>query len=160
MADYGSNNDRGYNLLLRVEETGTSTANNTSTVRVQLWLRNGQTTFGMYNCSASVSIDGQTLSWSGRPDMHSMNSSLHLIDKTITIAHNSNGHKTIGFSATFSGSGGWSPGTLNTGNQSLRLRDLPRSSTASVSGNMMGSPITVTINRASNDFTHNVSWHD
>ncbi|HGC8951764.1 TPA: DUF859 family phage minor structural protein [Streptococcus agalactiae] len=158
MADYGSNNDRGYNLLLRVEETGTSTANNTSTVRVQLWLRNGQTTFGMYNCSASVSIDGQTLSWSGRPDMYSMNSSLHLIDKTITIAHNSNGQKTIGFSATFSGSGGWSPGTLNTGYQSLRLRDIPRSSTASVSGNMMGSPITISITRASGDFTHKVTW--
>lgn len=158
MADYGSNNDRGYNLLLRVEETGTSTANNTSTVRVQLWLRNGQTTFGMYNCSASVSIDGQTLSWSGRPDMYSMNSSLHLIDKTITIAHNSNGQKTIGFSATFSGSGGWSPSRLNTGNQSLRLRDIPRSSSASVSGNMMGSPITISIKRASGDFTHNVSW--
>lgn len=158
MADYGSNNDRGYNLLLRVEETGTSTANNTSTVRVQLWLRNGQTTFGMYNCSASVSIDGQTLSWSGRPDMYSMNSSLHLIDKTITIAHNSNGQKTIGFSATFSGSGGWSPGQLNTGNQFLRLRDIPRSSTASVSGNMIGSPITISINRASADFTHHVSW--
>lgn len=50
MADYGSNNDRGYTLLLRVEETGTSTANNTSTVRVQLWLKNGYTTFGMYDC--------------------------------------------------------------------------------------------------------------
>ncbi|HFV2766787.1 TPA: DUF859 family phage minor structural protein, partial [Streptococcus agalactiae] len=89
MADYGSNNDRGYTLLLRVEETGTSTANNTSTVRVQLWLKNGYTTFGMYDCRASVSINGQTLSWSGRPDMYTAHSSLHLIDKTITVSHDS-----------------------------------------------------------------------
>ena len=159
MADYGSNNDRGYTLLLRVEETGTSTADNTSTVRVQLWLKNGYTTFGMYDCRASVSIDGQTLSWSGRPDMYTAHSSLHLIDKTITVPHDSNGSKTISFSATFSGSGGWSPGTLNTGSQSLRLSDIPRSSSATVSGNMMGQAVTITIKRASSDFTHNMTWH-
>lgn len=159
MADYGSNNDRGYHLLLRVEETGTSTANNTSTVRVQLWLRNGYTTFGMYDCSASVSIDGQTLSWSGRPDMYTAHSSLHLIDRTITITHDSNGSKTIGFNASFSGSGGWSPGHLTTGHQSLRLTDIPRSSRATLSGNLMGSPVTIQIHRASADFTHTVSWY-
>lgn len=159
MADYGSNNDRGYTLLLRVEETGTSTANNTSTVRVQLWLKNGYTTFGMYDCRASVTINGQTLSWSGRPDMYTAHSSLHLIDKTITVPHDSNGSKTISFSATFSGSGGWSPGTLNTGSQTLRLSDIPRSSSATVSGNMMGQAVTITIKRASSDFTHNMTWH-
>ncbi|HGD4761777.1 TPA: DUF859 family phage minor structural protein, partial [Streptococcus agalactiae] len=159
MADYGSNNDRGYTLLLRVEETGTSTANNTSTVRVQLWLKNGYTTFGMYDCRASVSINGQTLSWSGRPDMYTAHSSLHLIDKTITVSHDSNGSKTISFSATFTGSGGWSPGTLNTGSQTLRLSDIPRSSSATVSGNMMGKVVTITIKRASSDFTHNITWH-
>lgn len=159
MADYGSNNDRGYTLLLRVEETGTSTANNTSTVRVQLWLKNGYTTFGMYDCRASVSINGQTFSWSGRPDMYTAHSSLHLIDKTITVSHDSNGSKTISFSATFSGSGGWSPGTLNTGSQTLRLSDIPRSSSATVSGNMMGQAVTITIKRASSDFTHNITWH-
>ena len=159
MADYGSNNDRGYTLLLRVEETGTSTANNTSTVRVQLWLKNGYTTFGMYDCRASVSINGQTLSWSGRPDMYTAHSSLHMIDKTITVSHDSNGSKTISFSATFSGSGGWSPGTLNTGSQSLRLSDIPRSSSATVSGNMMGQAVSITIKRASSDFTHNMTWY-
>ncbi len=157
MADYGSNNDRGYTLLLRVEETGTSTANNTSTVRVQLWLKNGYTTFGMYDCRASVSINGQTLSWSGRPDMYTAHSSLHLIDKTITVSHDSNGSKTISFSATFTGSGGWSPGTLNTGSQTLRLSDIPRSSSATVSGNMMGKVVTITIKRAATQIPNNTS---
>ncbi|WP_256090159.1 DUF859 family phage minor structural protein, partial [Streptococcus agalactiae] len=122
-------------------------------------LKNGYTTFGMYDCRASVSINGQTLSWSGRPDMYTAHSSLHLIDKTITVPHDSNGSKTISFSATFSGSGGWSPGTLNTGSQTLRLSDIPRSSSATVSGNMMGQAVTITIKRASSDFTHNMTWH-
>ena len=159
MADYGSNNDRGYTLLLRVEETGTSTGQNTSTVRVQLWLKNGYTTFGMYDCRASVSINGQTLSWSGRPDMYTVHSSLHLLDRTITILHDSNGSKTIGFSATFSGSGGWSPGTLQTGQQTLRLTNIPRASSATVSGNRIGEVITIAIKRASPDFTHQLTWH-
>lgn len=160
MAEFWSNNDRSYYLRLWVDQVSQNTADNSSQVRVRLALTNGAHTFSDYDCSASVTVDGQTLSWSGRPSMLSQNSSIMLIDKTVTIRHDNDGKKSFGLSAIFSGGGGWSPGTLTISRNSFTLSTIPRSSSVSVSAGVIGSLVTININRQNPSFKHTVrySW--
>ena len=160
MAEFWSNNDRSYYLRLWVDQVSQNISDNSSQVRVRLALTNGAHTFSDYDCTASVTIDGQTLSWSGRPSMLSQNSSIMLIDRTVTIRHENDGKKTFSLSATFSGGGGWSPGTLTLSSNSFTLTTIPRSSSVSVSAGVIGSAVTININRQSSSFKHTVrySW--
>ena len=158
MAEFISNNDRGYRIRLWLDQVGQNFANNTSQVRVRLALLNNYTTFAEYDCSAFVDINGQRLNWSGRPDMLSYNSTIWLIDTTITVSHNADGKKTIGFMAQLTGSGGYSPGTLNIGGNSFELTTIPRASSVSAGSGTIGSGVTINISRASDSFTHKVRY--
>lgn len=160
MAEFWSNNDRSYYLRLWVDQVSQNTTDNSSQVRVRLALTNGAHTFSDYDCSSSVTVDGQTLSWSGRPSMLSQNSSIMLIDRTVTIRHENDGKKSFSLSATFSGGGGWSPGILSISRNSFTLSTIPRSSSVSVSSGIIGSSVTINIKRQSSSFKHTVrySW--
>lgn len=160
MAEFWSNNDRSYYLRLWVDQVSQNISDNSSQVRLRLALTNGAHTFADYSCTASVTVDGQTLSWSGSPSMLSQNSSIMLIDRTVTIRHDNDGKKSFGLSATFSGGGGWSPGTLTIGGNSFTLSTIPRSSSVIVGGGVIGSVITININRQNTSFKHTVrySW--
>ena len=160
MAEFWSNNDRSYYLRLWVDQVSQNTTDNSSQIRVRLALTNGAHMFADYDCTASVTVDGQTLSWSGRPSMLSQNQVIMLIDRTVTVGHNADGTKTFNLSASFSGSGGWSPGDLNIDGNSFTLTTIPRSSSVSVSAGVIGSAVTININRQSSSFKHTVrySW--
>ena len=162
MAEFWSNNDRSYYIRLWVDQVSQDTVSNSSQVRVRLALTNGANTFAEYNCTASVTIDGQTINWSGRPSMLSQNSSIMLIDRTVTIRHENDGKKSFSLSATFSGGGGWSPNILNIPESSFTLSTIPLSSSLSnnaLSGNrQLGNLHTLTIDRKSSSFTHQV-WY-
>ena len=67
MAEFWSNNDRSYYLRLWVDQVSQNISDNSSQVRLRLALTNGAYTFSDYSCTASVTVDGQTLSWSGMP---------------------------------------------------------------------------------------------
>lgn len=159
MAEFWSNNDRGYRIRLWIDQTSQNISGNSSQVRVRLALLNTTTAFADYNCSAWVDLNGQRLNWSGRPNMTSYNSTIWLIDQTITIGHNADGTKSFGLSAHFSGSGGWSPGTLSIGGNSFTLTTIPRSSSVSVGAGTIGSSITINISRQSSSFKHTVRYH-
>lgn len=159
MAEYWSNDDRGYRLRLWVDQVSQNIDGNSSQVRVRLSLHNGLYSFAQYDCRASVTVDGQTQNWSGRPDMLQFNSMIWLIDHTFTVGHNPDGTKSFGFSAKFSGSGGWSPapGSLSlSGNFSLTT--IPRASGITVGNCIIGSSTTITIQRAANNFTHTIRF--
>lgn len=158
MAEFWSNNDRSYYLRLWVDQVSQNTTDNSSQVRVRLALTNGAHTFSDYSCTASVTVDGQTLSWSGRPSMLSQNSSIMLIDRTVTIRHENDGKKSFSLSATFIGGGGWSPGTLTISSNSFTLSTIPRSSSVSVGAGTIGSAITININRQNTSFKHTVRY--
>lgn len=158
MAEFWSNNDRSYYLRLWVDQVSQNISDNSSQVRLRLALTNGAHTFADYDCTASVTVDGQTLSWSGRPSMLSQNSSIMLIDKTLTIRHDNDGKKSFGLSATFSGGGGWSPGTLTISRNSFTLSTIPRSSSVSVGAGTIGSSVTINITRQSSSFKHTVRY--
>ena len=158
MAEFWSNNDRSYYLRLWVDQVSQNISDNSSQVRVRLALTNGAHTFSDYDCSASVTVDGQTLSWSGRPSMLSQNSSIMLIDRTVTIRHENDGRKSFSLSATFSGGGGWSPGTLTISSSSFTLSTIPRSSSVKVGAGVIGGSVTITINRQNPSFKHTVRY--
>ena len=158
MAEFWSNNDRSYYLRLWVDQVSQNISDNSSQVRVRLALTNGAHTFSDYSCTASVTVDGQTLSWSGSPSMLSQNSSIMLIDRTVTIRHDNDGKKSFALSATFSGGGGWSPGTLTISRNSFTLSTIPRSSSVSAGAGTIGSVITININRQNQSFKHTVRY--
>ena len=158
MAEFWSNNDRSYYLRLWVDQVSQNTTDNSSQVRVRLALTNGAHTFSDYDCYASVTVDGQTLSWSGRPSMLSQNSSIMLIDRTVTIRHENDGKKSFSLSATFSGGGGWSPGTLTISSNSFTLSTIPRSSSVKVGAGVIGGSVTININRQNPSFKHTVRY--
>ncbi|WP_410531076.1 DUF859 domain-containing protein [Streptococcus sp. VEG1o] len=159
MAEFWSNNDRGYHIRLWIDQVSQSISGNSSQVRVRLALLNTTTTFSGYNCSAYVDFDGgRRLNWSGSPSVLSYNQTVWLIDQTVTVGHNADGTKTFGLMANFSGSGGWSPGNLTIGGNSFTLTTIPRSSSVSVSSGVIGSAVTININRQSSSFKHTVRY--
>lgn len=158
MAEFWSNNDRGYRIRLWIDQVSQNIAGNSSQVRVRLALLNTTTTFAQYNCTAYVDFNGQRLNWSGSPSMTSYNSTIMLIDQTITVGHNADGTKSFGLTASFSGSGGWSPGTLTVGGNSFTLTTIPRSSSLSVGIGTIGSSVTINITRQSSSFKHTVRY--
>lgn len=160
MAEFWSNNDRGYSIRLRIDQISQSISGNSSQVRIQLALLNTTTTFSEYNCSAYVDFDGgRRLNWSGRPSVLSYNQVITLIDQVVTIGHNADGTKSFGLSAMFNGSGGWSPGTLSIGGSSFTLATIPRSSSVSVGSGTIGSAVAINIKRQSSSFKHTVRYH-
>lgn len=161
MAEFWSNNDRGYRIRLWIDQlphNQNNISNNNSQVRVRLVLLNTTTTFAQYSCSAWVDLNERRLNWSGSPNMTSYNSTIMLIDETITIGHNADGTKSFGLSASFSGSGGWSPGTLTINGNSFTLSTIPRSSSVTVSSGTIGSAVTININRQSSSFKHTLRY--
>ena len=156
MAEFWSNNDRGYRLRLWVDqvEGGQNQVANTSQVRFQLALLNTTTTFAMYQCSAYIDVEGQRLNWSGSPSVLGWNQTIQLIDRTVTINHDFNGKKTFSFTAQFNGSGGWSPRTLTISGVSFTLTDIPRGSTTSDVSATIGSPVTIKINTRQDSYRH------
>ena len=162
MAEFWSNNDRGYRIRLWLDQVSQNIGGNSSQVKVRLALLNSTTTFAEYNCSAWVDLNGQRLNWSGRPSMTSYNSTIMLIDQTVTVGHNADGTKSFNFAARFNGAGGWSPGTLSLGTGTFTLTTIPRMSTASVGNCVIGSNVTISINRQNDSFTHTVryAWGD
>lgn len=158
MAEFWSNNDRGYRIRLWVDQVSQDKVANTSQVRFQLALLNTTTTFVQYQCSAYIDFEGQRLNWSGSPSVLGWYQTIPLIDQTVTINHDSEGKKTFSFSAQFDGSGGWSPRTLTISGNSFTLTDIPRLSSVSVDAGTIGSPVTININRQSSSFKHTVRY--
>lgn len=162
MAEFWSNNDRGYRIRLWVDQVGQDIQNNTSQVRLRLAFLNTTTTFAMYQCSAYIDFEGQRLNWSGSPSVLGWNQTIQLIDQTITVRHANDGTGVFGVHAHFNGSGGWSPGNLDIGNQTITLPTIPRGSTVSVSDGVIGKQVDITINRKLGGAKHTLrySWGD
>ncbi|ARU14204.1 baseplate component [Streptococcus phage P7951] len=158
MAEFWSNNDRGYRIRLWVDQVSQDKVANTSQVRFQLALLNTTTTFAQYQCSAYIDFEGQRLNWSGSPSVLGWYQTIPLIDQTVTINHDSDGKKTFSFSAQFNGGGGWSPRTLTISGISFTLTDIPRLSSVSVDAGTIGSSVTININRQSSSFKHTVRY--
>ena len=158
MAEFWSNNDRGYRIRLWVDQVGQDIQNNTSQVRLRLALLNTTTTFAQYTCSAFVEFNGKRLNWSGSPSVLGWNQTIQLIDQTITVRHADDGTGVFGVHANFNGSGGWSPGNLDIGSQTITLTTIPRGSSVRVSDGFIGNQVDISIDRKIGSATHTLRY--
>jgi len=150
----------GHNMTLelRAERSGEpNIAGNSSNVHVTGYLHtNGYAS--MWGVTSDVTI---TINGGGAIEHPAINigtnSTQKIFDHTYTIGHNSDGTKTVGIKLSVG---------LNTGGYGsamvafdFRLPDIPRASSVSDMTGMLGSAMTININRKVSSFTHTVKYN-
>lgn len=160
MTIIGDTNNSNWKLLLEAYETSYSVSNNTSTVKVDMYLRriNRQGYLGG-NWSGSITVDGSTQYLSGNipyPTYVNADNNLYLGSKEYTVGHNTDGTKVAGVSASFSSSDFTPSSGSASGN--LTLTTIPRASSVTATNTDIGSATSININRASSNFKHTLKY--
>lgn len=157
MAKFSSSSGSLY-LNVYVEQGSQSITANTSTVNWRMTVsRTGS--YYTYNnqgdSALSLSLDGRSVH-SSNPTWHTSGEEYTLASGSSTISHNADGTKTLPISCTFNPNNGLH-GTI-TVSASLSLTTIPRSSSVNVSAGVIGSAVTININRQSSSFKHTVRY--
>ena len=155
-----SNSSGSLYLNVYVDQGSQSITANTSTVN---WRVTVSRTGAYYthnhqeDSTLSLNLDGRNVHYS-YPTWETSGEEYTLASGSSTISHNADGSKTLPISCTFSPNNGLH-GTI-TVSASLSLTTIPRSSSVSVSAGVVGSSVTININRQSSSFKHTVrySW--
>nr|DAK52439.1 MAG TPA: protein of unknown function DUF859 [Caudoviricetes sp.] len=155
-----SNSSGSLYLNVYVDQGSQSITANTSTVN---WRMTVSRTGAYYthnhqgDSTLSLNLDGRNVHYS-YPTWETSGEEYTLASGSSTISHNADGTKTLPISCTFNPNNGLH-GTI-TVSASLSLTTIPRSSSVSVSAGVIGSSVTITINRQSSSFKHTVrySW--
>ena len=164
MGTHTSNTSTGYSLILTVTEASTSVADNTSTVDWSLVMK-ATTAYCQWNPGAGIVtayINGQTV-YNSRPVMifSGYNSQIEIATGSVTIAHNNDGTKSCGCSASYSptSSASYLPGSMSLSG-TLTLSTIPRATTPTLSASnvTMGTAVTISLPRATSSFTHDVTY--
>ncbi|MFM0587699.1 DUF859 family phage minor structural protein [Streptococcus suis] len=118
-----------------------------------------------YGFKASFNLNGTTSEWTFTgPPWRIMNYYKQknptglLVDKEIVVPHNPDGRKSFVISATFKNDTGAVKQDLGTFSVTHQLQRIVHASTATISGNTMGSAVTLTINRNTSALTHKLYW--
>ena len=155
-----SNSSNSLYLNVYIDEVSTDISANTSTINWQLTVSR-YTYYHTFNkqgdSTLSLTLDGQNVH-SNNPVWEVWDGEVTLASGSSTISHNSDGRKTLPFSCTFNPNNGLHGTITVSGN--LSLTAIPRSSSVSVSAGVIGSAVTININRQSSSFKHTVrySW--
>lgn len=153
-----SNSSGSLYLNVYVEQGSQSITANTSTVN---WRMTVSRTGAYYthnhqgDSTLSLDLDGRNVHYS-YPTWETSGEEYTLASGSSTINHNADGTKTLPISCTFNPNNGLH-GTI-TVSASLSLTTIPRSSSVSVSAGVIGSSVTININRQSSSFKHTVRY--
>ena len=153
-----SNSSGSLYLNLYVDQASQSITANTSTVN---WRMTVSRTGGYYTYNnqgdsvLSLNLDGRSVH-SSNPTWHTSGEEYTLASGSSIISHNADGTKTLPISCTFNPNNGLH-GTI-TVSASLSLTTIPRSSSVSVSAGVIGSSVTININRSNSNFKHTVRY--
>lgn len=153
-----SNSSGSLYLNVYVDQGSQSITANTSTVNWKMTVsRTGS--YYTYNnqgdSTLSLNLDGRSVH-SSNPTWHTSGEEYTLASGSSTINHNADGTKTLPVSCTFNPNNGLH-GTI-TVSASLSLTTIPRSSSVSVSAGVIGSSVTINVNRQSSSFKHTVRY--
>ena len=153
-----SNSSNSLYLNVYIDEVSTDISANTSTINWQLTVSR-YTYYHTFNkqgdSTLSLTLDGQNVH-SSNPVWEVWDGEVTLASGSTTISHNSDGRKTLPFSCTFNPNNGLHGTITVSGN--LGLTAIPRSSSVSVSAGIIGSSVTININRQSSSFKHTVRY--
>ena len=153
-----SNSSGSLYLNVYVDQGSQSITANTSTVN---WRVTVSRTGAYYthnhqgDSTLSLNLDGRNVHDS-YPTWETSGEEYTLASGSSTISHNADGSKTLPISCTFSPNNGLH-GTI-TVSANLSLTTIPRSSSVSVSAGVIGSSVTISINRQSSSFKHTVRY--
>ena len=153
-----SNSSGSLYLNLYVDQARQDISANTSTVN---WRMTVSRTGAYYthnhqgDSSLSLNLDGQNVHYS-YPTWETSGEEYTLASGSSTISHNADGTKKLPISCTFNPNNGLH-GTI-TVSASLSLTTIPRSSSVSVSAGVIGSSVTININRSNSNFKHTVRY--
>ena len=163
MATVNSNTSLDYKLILTVTQKSQSIANNTS---VLSWnLKMSCQSYRYENDSTTdnfkVVINGTTVYNQNKViKFTSKNMTLSIASGTTPVTHASDGTKSVALSCSFTPgrTASYYPSAL-IGSGSMTLTTIPRASSfGTVSGNTIGSSMTINISRNSSSFTHSL-WY-
>ena len=156
--------DKGYGLKLVLTENSTSVTANTSSVSYSFYITRGSTGFyASQTFSWNITIGGQTIAISNFKFQISTSDPAQQLIKsgTVTVAHNSDGKKTMSFSVS-TPDASWISSTYGPTAMSMTgewaLTTIPRASTVSAAAANIGSATKITISRASSSFTHTLTY--
>ena len=153
-----SNSSGSLYLNVYVDQALQSITANTSTVN---WRMTVSRTGAYYthnkqgDSTLSLNLDGQNVHYS-YPIWETSGEEYTLASGSSTISHNADGTKTLPISCTFNPNNGLH--RTITVSASLSLTTIPRSSSVSVSAGVIGSSVTININRQSSSFKHTVRY--
>lgn len=151
-----------YQCRLGYEVQSQSIENNTSTVKLRLECRSISSSYTTKGSSGLTSIiDGSTVKSNAAVDMSSTNTWQNFGERTITITHNADGTYSANKSGSFTCTAGSSNYSLASGSASVTVAPatIPRASSfGTITGNTIGSGITINIDRKSSNFTHSL-WY-
>lgn len=162
MAEYWSQEERGYRVRMTIDQVSQNVEANTSTIRVRLTLFNREKTFTHIWCKWYIDAFGQYIGDMGFADMPQKNSEVQFIDKTITVEHK-NGNNTFGSIAYFHSYGnGSGPQDLTVGPYTITLDPIVNASVLTMPSNViLGDSVNFSIAKkvASAKHTLRYSWY-
>lgn len=164
MASITGNGSKGHHkFTLNVSESSYSVANNTSSVAFSFVLSPIQSSWNweLWGDKISYSITINGTNYTGTIPNYDGYSSVTLKSGSLTVAHNSDGGKSISYSFSVTDSTGqtYTPGNASASG-TLALTTIPRATnpTLSATSVTMGSGITITMTPASNTFKHKIRY--
>ena len=153
-----SNSNNGLYLNVYIEQGAQNIANNTTTVNWRATVSR-PVYFHTYNkqgdSTLSLTLDGRNV-YSGNPTWEVWDGETDLASGSTVINHNTDGTKSFALSCTFNPNNGLHKTMTVRANFSLTT--IPRSSSVSVSPGVIGSSVTININRQSSSFKHTVRY--
>lgn len=162
MAEYWSQEERGYHVRMTIDQVSQNVEANTSTIRVRLTLFNREKTFTHIWCKWYIDAFGQYIGDMGFADMPQQNSQVQFIDKTITVEHK-NGNNVFGSIAYFHSYGnGSGPQDLTVGPYTITLDPIANASVLTMPSNViLGDSVNFSISKkvASAKHTLRYSWY-
>ena len=153
-----SNSNNGLYLNVYIEQGAQNIANNTTTVNWRVTVSR-PVYFHTYNLQGdstlSLSLDGRNVH-SSNPTWEVWDGEATLASGSSTISHNADGTKTFALSCTFNPNNGLH--NTMTVRANVSLTTIPRSSSVRVNNGVIGSSVTITINRQNPSFKHTIRY--
>lgn len=147
----------GAYIQIRGYEVSTNIENNTSQVRFQMFLSNGDQKISNIPCTGFIEYDGgKRLTYSGTIDMQTPNRTKTLIDQEVTIAHDGDGTRTVGYRGEFHSTGGNPPINTSISGRNFALTTISRASYGADVTAEIAKPVTINITKREAWMRHSI----